>query len=228
MSRFNRSIRPLLDVIDNYGKYNLSFDGVDDYVQLGASDSFPLFQIDGTYTVEMRVNIRTLPSSGSAGIWNAGTDNTNRHGCVVTAAGYLVFGYYDGDYTRISIPVVPGEYHIACVNNEGSISLYVNGERKTGSGASSVIGAPSGAYFRVGRNGNTAIYLNGTVSDVRLWNVARSESEIQEAMNKVLIGNESGLVGLWILQEGAGRTVYDRSQYRRNGQIIGATWAVKS
>ena len=44
-------------------------------------------------------------------------------------------------------------------------------------------------------------YYQGLIDEVRLWNIAHSQSEIQANMNKTLNGNESGLVGYWPLDE---------------------------
>ena len=50
-----------------------------------------------------------------------------------------------------------------------------------------------------GANGR---FFNGALDDVRLWNVARSASEILNGFNQNLAGTESGLVGHWKLNQG--------------------------
>jgi len=62
------------------------------------------------------------------------------------------------------------------------------------------------------------------MDEVRIWNVARSAADIQADMNRELIGNESGLVGYWKLNEGAGATIYDSTSNGSNGTINGAQW----
>jgi hypothetical protein len=72
-------------------------------------------------------------------------------------------------------------------------------------------------------------YVNGTdilgnISDVRVWNHARSRSQIGQYRNRRLNGSESGLLGYWPLNEGAGTTVYGRTS-AGNGTLTGsATW----
>ena len=46
-------------------------------------------------------------------------------------------------------------------------------------------------------------FFDGFISDLRIWNYARTQSEIQADMHKRLTGNEPGLVGYWPLQYGA-------------------------
>ena len=45
-------------------------------------------------------------------------------------------------------------------------------------------------------------YLDGTMDEVRIWGVARSQSEIQAAMNIQLTGSETGLVANYRMNEG--------------------------
>ncbi len=42
-------------------------------------------------------------------------------------------------------------------------------------------------------------YFSGQISDVRVWNKTREQSEIQASMNSRLRGNEAGLIGYWPL-----------------------------
>ncbi len=58
-------------------------------------------------------------------------------------------------------------------------------------------------------SGNAGLYIGGTwsssfkgaIDEVRLWNVCRSQTDIQSAMTKPLSGDETGLVGYWPLDE---------------------------
>ncbi|BAY25488.1 hypothetical protein NIES2100_52940 [Calothrix sp. NIES-2100] len=67
-------------------------------------------------------------------------------------------------------------------------------------------------------------YFDGQMSEIRVWNVARSQEQIQQQMHSRLIGNEVSLVGYWPLNEGAGTTVADNTGNGQNGTINGATW----
>ena len=58
--------------------------------------------------------------------------------------------------------------------------------------------------------------FNGKIDEVRIWNVARTESQIQNTMNTILSPeyystSDSGLVGYWRLDEGTGQTAEDLS-----------------
>ncbi len=45
-------------------------------------------------------------------------------------------------------------------------------------------------------------YFHGQFDEIRLWNVARSEKEIRDAMNNRLTGKEKGLVAYWNFDDG--------------------------
>ena len=52
--------------------------------------------------------------------------------------------------------------------------------------------------------------FNGKIDEVRIWNIARSQSQIQNTMNTILTSEyysspDSGLAGYWRLDEGTGR-----------------------
>nr|WP_306220686.1 LamG domain-containing protein [Cohnella sp. WQ 127256] len=64
---------------------------------------------------------------------------------------------------------------------------------------------------------------SGDVSEVKLWNIARTQSEIQIDMNKQLNGNEYGLTNYWKLNEGSGAIARDIVA-GNNGTIYGGTW----
>jgi Concanavalin A-like lectin/glucanases superfamily len=52
-------------------------------------------------------------------------------------------------------------------------------------------------------------YFNGSIDELRIWNVARSAADITSMMNKTLVGNESGLVGYWKFDETSGAMAAD-------------------
>ncbi|HEV3079833.1 MAG TPA: Ig-like domain-containing protein, partial [Gemmataceae bacterium] len=100
--------------------------------------------------------------------------------------------------------------------------------------ASSVSGARSapwqngnGLYYAFGATDSTNLgsgaYLNGTIDDVNIWNVARSDANIQADMTSPPVGNETGLVLDWQLDDGSGLTAADRTAGNHNGSLGGGT-----
>ncbi len=61
----------------------------------------------------------------------------------------------------------------------------------------------------------------GALDDVRIWNTARSEAEIQQSMTRELTGGENGLVGYWTFNDNSGNTVLDSTVNGIHGTVTG-------
>lgn len=59
--------------------------------------------------------------------------------------------------------------------------------------------------------GNAGFYLNGDLDEVRVWNVVRTQSEIDGNKSSRLNGDESGLIAYWPMEEGSGDVASDAS-----------------
>jgi len=55
----------------------------------------------------------------------------------------------------------------------------------------------------------THAFMVGRLDEVRIWNIARTQTQIRENMYVTLDGTENGLVGYWPFDEGTGTTVED-------------------
>lgn len=65
--------------------------------------------------------------------------------------------------------------------------------------------------------------FNGKIDEVRLWNDARSQTEIRDKMCEKLEGVDSSLIGYWIVDEDLGSTtLLDYSISGVNGTLVGA------
>ena len=60
---------------------------------------------------------------------------------------------------------------------------------------------------------------NGGIDEVRVWNVARTQTEILDYMYSSLMGNETGLAGYWNFDD---RSVNDQTGHGNNGVLQGA------
>ena len=81
------------------------------------------------------------------------------------------------------------------------------------------------APLQIGRESTNWKQFAGALDELRLWNVARTASEIQSAMTTELSGVEPGLVGYWRFNEGVGATVADDSPSAHTATLFsGAAW----
>jgi len=70
-------------------------------------------------------------------------------------------------------------------------------------------------------------FFNGQLDEVRIWNTARTEDEIQIYMNGGLVGSEAGLVAYYRCDEGSGTVVRDATSRGLDaGLSNGPAWVV--
>ena len=211
---------------------SLNFDGNDDYVNLGIPTWANEIQFRQTMTIECWFKTtyasdqpKSYPSlvarSVSGGTSSAsqfslfmvGTSDPPNNGCV----GLII----TGSANISSLAISPLKYndakwhHVASTysSTTGTLSLYVDGVLvrtaiNTNIGATSIthttpipilIGSDAGQI-----SGSTVLNFQGSIADVRIWNVTRSASEILNNYRRRLIGNETGLKGYWKLNQGYG------------------------
>ena len=90
--------------------------------------------------------------------------------------------------------------HIAAVYDNQQITLYVNGVRKSIQPLSGSIIPYPGA---LGIGCNTYWRdrgFGGQLAELRLWNLARTQLEIQQGLFNRLVGDEPGLIAVWSLE----------------------------
>jgi hypothetical protein len=202
---------------DNVKHAFLDFPEAEDYVILGTSGMNP-----HSGTVEMMVYFVDFD-----GVWIYG-----HHSPVDVYSNRFQIKYaeigFGNNANAISVGTteVNQWLRLSVSYDETTVWYYIDGELK------GAVNRPNGfnvwadkAYLmNVGPVGNNNRGPTGKVADVRHWNYARSQVEIQTAMNQRLDGDESGLVGYWLMDAGAGETVLDRSGNGNDGIIVGAQW----
>ena len=101
------------------------------------------------------------------------------------------------------------------INSEAK--LYINGELEVTETGVTLFKYETGAG--IGYNG-TDIVFNGSIDDVRIWNVVRTDSEILLNMNKCLDGSEANLYALYNFNEGEGTVANDLTSNNFNGTLL--------
>ena len=117
--------------------------------------------------------------------------------------------------------------HLAGTYNGSEIKIYKNGVlvnsvSRTGNVDYDHV---AGSELFIGKFKNDANfnYFNGQVCDVRLWNYARSQSEIAGFRSWTLNGDETGLVSYWKMGEGTGTALNDQTG-NSNGTCDATGW----
>ncbi|MBT3632620.1 MAG: T9SS type A sorting domain-containing protein [Candidatus Marinimicrobia bacterium] len=87
-------------------------------------------------------------------------------------------------------------YHLSGTYDGSMVRLYVDGNEVNETAFSDNIGAGDTGFYVGGLADN---FFQGLIDEVRLWNVGRSQADIQADMSSSLNGDEAGLVGYWPL-----------------------------
>ena len=198
----------------------LRLDGVDDYVDL--PDNFPNVT---DFTFEAWVywhggnnwqrvfdfgqdtghNMFLTPRSGA---------NTLRF--AITTAGS------DAE-ERLDAGLLPTNQwvHVAVTLQGGTGTLYVNGiaadSQPIALDPSDVVGGNTW----LGRSQYADPFFDGLIDEVRVWNVALTQDQIQAGMNRTLTGDDPSLVGYWRFDESWGSTAHDQTVNGNDGTILG-------
>jgi len=92
--------------------------------------------------------------------------------------------------------------HVAVIYNEaaGWVKFYKNGVEYT----SSLSGHSTAVKFGIGcsQQAGPTQFFQGAIDEVRVWNVARTQTQIQSAMYSELVGNETNLLAYYNFNQG--------------------------
>jgi hypothetical protein len=68
-------------------------------------------------------------------------------------------------------------------------------------------------------------YFNGRLDEIRFWNVARTQPQIQECMDSTFCEPQAGMMAYWKLDENSGSVISDETGNMAAGIIVNnATW----
>ena len=187
-------------VVDNTnwvnGKFGkaLDFDGSDDYVALGArvaSTADPLTIAGWIYADDLSaasivygMGIARSTTGDNTGDWMFGVDDGGSvHFANWRSSGADVDGL---SYTADGVIAEDRWYHVAAQWDGSSNKLYVNGVEVSFTGTEST-GSSWGTGHAIGRSWTTtAFHWNGMLDDIRIYNYARSSTEILQDYNNGL------------------------------------------
>lgn len=100
-------------------------------------------------------------------------------------------------------------YHIAMTYDGSNLRFYVNGRERMSVGMTGTLNLSTGGSFHLGQTYNQWRGFNGMMSEVRVWNVARSSKELRDNMLWLEDAASDGLLAYWKMNEamtGSGNT----------------------
>ncbi len=205
----------------NAQNYALEFDGADDYV--GIPHSASLYIGSNPYTVEFWFKAPNTNQLGSLIAkrqhyfpWNMATIGINdgtdpvsfpSSGKKITF-NFGTLGGGAGNHRTITTTndIIDGNFHhVAGVVNPvaETIVLYIDGVLQSVNTVS--VGSfplvTNTEQYTIGQANGGVNFYTGVIDDVRIWNVVRTQTQIQNNMNTELTGTESGLVSYYKMDE---------------------------
>ncbi|MGK4568079.1 LamG-like jellyroll fold domain-containing protein [Flavobacterium sp. 3HN19-14] len=141
----------------------------------------------------------------------------------------FIFGYGNASSSTIltirsTSNVNTGNWvHVAAVRNKtaGNVQIYVNGVLEANQTTSNGTLGANTAPVMLGILGNTAgSNFNGSLDEVRIWNVARTQSEIQAGMYATYPAGTQNLIDYFKLDETTGTTVVNTANAANNGTFV--------
>jgi hypothetical protein len=224
----------------------LDFDGTNDNIRILDDNSL---DFTTQYTFEAWIYVKNYAHSTLISKWD---DDANNRGWMINfgesggtdklCVVHDNTGMYSNpiSWNSTFTPALNTWYHIAVTFDanlaSNEIKLYVNGNLfSQTSWAFNIYSSAANVYLggydnpSNGLNGGAnARFFRGTMDDVRLWNTARTPTEILNNYQRELSGTEPGLVAYYPFNQGlAGlsnigiTSVTDKTTPAKNGSIVG-------
>jgi prepilin-type N-terminal cleavage/methylation domain-containing protein len=157
--------------------YALSFDGVDDYVDVGSGAD-----ITNAVTIEAWFNTNTLSApDGHRMVFYGGEPSGSSYLSLYPATPYFRL-YIDGVGSGLSSGFSPSIniwYHLVANWDTDKMRIYINGTLKNTSISYSGALNMTGTKY-IGRYGSASSYFSGLIDEVRIYAEALPATEIQE------------------------------------------------
>jgi len=202
--------------------YGLQFDGIDDYVRVPNVDViYNQLTLEAWVILEdisvIREVIDNTDIDFQLEIWPS--DMSDRA---------IMFEAIGGDSRLVTDAyVMPlNEWvHLAATYDGDTLSIYVNGVLNAQRNYSGSVNRPNSNVHIGSETNGLEQFWDGTIDEVRIWDVARTQQEIQQYMNRPLSGSEQGLMSYWQFDEGEGNVAYDKTVNGYHGSLQnGVNW----
>lgn len=171
---------PYNKVGSGQGKYSLNFDGVNDYINCGNSESFNFSgEITVSHWIYFIEQINSYPTTVSKSY--DGTDWGSMCWAVGISANKIRFGTNGGSYASNTAMDYGKWYHVVFVAGDNLNRLYINGQLDRE--VDRAFTRTSTQNIVIGNrrfDTSNKYYYTGKIDDVRIYSQALSASEIQK------------------------------------------------
>jgi hypothetical protein len=217
------------DVVENHC---LEFNGVNQYVHV--DQAFPSFN---QYTLEFWRYSGGVSTTGWPRMITMFQNPDHSGDCIViehrnldqnTLEITVNDGIFNNYKAYIDVSVYQNQWvHFAMTYNGSMTTFYINGQvidNKSNMPATFSIQAtqiggcalPLAGLYR---------YFNGRLDEIRFWNVARTQQQIQDCKDSTFCEPQAGMMAYWKLNENSGSVITDETGNMASGIIEnGAVW----
>jgi hypothetical protein len=224
------------------GSDGLYFNGVNEYAALGDAPALKL----STFTLETwfrRVGTGVTATTGVGGVvavplitkGREQADQSNldlNYFLGIRTDGVLVADFEDSNL-GINVPVVGKTpvpldewHHVAATFDGTTWKLYLDGNLEATRNAGGLVPRADSIQHAaiataMNSTGVPAGYFNGFLDEVRIWNGARTQSQLRASLN-FEIASDTGLVARWGMTEGTGATITSTTAGSLAGTLVNA------
>ncbi len=195
-------------------------------------------QISGTQiTLEAWINPQNWVGINQGHVinkeFNGGAGSDFGYMIRVGSGGDISFNLGDGNWNELTTtgaPLVLDQWqHVAATYDGAVMQIYLNGTMVASQNTTISFSATNNNLTIGAWAGGGGSVFDGRIDEVRVWNVTRSATQIQEAMDSCLTGTENGQVAYYQLEDGAGSaTATDLTANGNDGTLtnmdINADW----
>lgn len=206
--------------------YALAFDGLNDLVQV---PNAPTLNISGSFTIEFWMKTDQPNQSWRRILEKGAWDEyyISFYGGTSRMCGALRTSVPGGTkMTNIlgpTIAIIPRDtwLHVAGTFDGTTAKMYVNGIlQSTRTGTASPRSLLNDLIIGGAKHNDIYEYhFKGVLDELRLWNVARNETQIKSTMFLALSGSETGLAACYPFNEGTGQVAGDLTANNNDGRL---------
>ncbi|MFH1850977.1 MAG: LamG-like jellyroll fold domain-containing protein [Candidatus Neomarinimicrobiota bacterium] len=204
------------------GDYSLSFDGVDDYVEV--SDRM---ELNPTAAITIAAWIYPRSWDGNNRILQKGLNDDQ---FILEAEGDQFEFVVNNQVNSVPMSLPPlNEWSFIVGRYDGSAaSIYLNGVLANSIPLTGNLNATTDPLYIGGKSplSPPEDFFDGLIDELILWNRALDPAEITLVMeNSIQPAGEPGLIGYWNFIEGIGSVAHDESSIGNQGAVYGALWS---